>query len=92
MTVPKMIATNVLISSSPFARAKCFSSTNSGTMPYFAGLKKAACVAVTKSTANIQGMLPVISANSASSIAAISIAFVTITTVRFSNLSASCPA
>ena len=91
-TVPKMMATNVLISSSPFARAKCFSPTSSGTMPYFAGLKKAACVAVKNNTASIQFTFQLRSAKQGKTIAAISIAFVNSTTLRFSNRSASWPA
>ena len=89
-TVPKMTATNVLISSSPFARAKCFSPTNSGTMPYFAGLKNAACVAVKNKTASIQGTFKLRNANRASVIAPISIALVKSTTLRFSKRSANC--
>ena len=40
---PSTIATNVLISSTPFARDRSRSGSISGRMPYFAGLKNVAC-------------------------------------------------
>ena len=45
------IATNVLISSTPFARDRSRSGSISGRMPYFAGLKNVACSAIRNSTA-----------------------------------------
>ena len=44
------IATNVLISSRPLARDSSRSGSISGRMPYFAGLKNVACIAIRNST------------------------------------------
>src|SRR5579872_6623849 len=54
---PRIIATNVLISSSPLARDNSLSGTISGTIPYFAGLKTVECTAIRNRTVIINGML-----------------------------------
>ena len=50
IAVPATIATNVLISSTPFARERSRSGSISGRMPYFAGLKNVAWSAIRNST------------------------------------------
>ena len=54
--MPITIATNVLISSSALARDSSLSGSISGTMPYFAGLKKVECSAIRNSTTSISSM------------------------------------
>ena len=89
--VPSTIATNVLISSNPLARDRSLSGSNSGTMPYFAGLKTVECRAIRKRTANISSIRVVKNAASPSPITAISKTFTEISTLRLLKRSAMCP-
>ena len=90
--VPRMIATNVVISSRPFARERPRSEISSGTIPYFAGLKNVDCSAIRNSTASSPAMPPWPNATTASPIETISRDLVTTRTLRLLNRSASCPA
>ncbi len=84
--LPITIAANVLISSRPLARDSAASGSTSGTMPYFAGLKKVACAAIRKSTtrSRLRRPPPIVSAANASAIDTISSALVATSTVRLS--------
>ena len=92
MAVPAMIATSVLISIRPLARERSRAGSISGTMPYFAGLKKVDRSAIRNTTPSINSMRPEKKARNPSSITRISNAFVTISTRRLLKASAACPA
>ena len=79
---PTTMATNVLISSTPFARESSRSGSASGRMPYLAGLKKVACSAIRNSTAYVSSRCPIRNAYSPRLAATISSDLVTTSTVR----------
>ena len=56
--VPRMIAMKVLISNKPLPRDRSLSGSISGKMPYFAGLKKAACRPIKKTAPSMGRMSP----------------------------------
>ena len=90
--VPRRMARKVLISNSPLARERSLSGSNSGRMPYLAGLKKVACRAIKNRTPSINSIRPDRNAKNPSPIAPISKALVTTRTVRLLQASAACPA
>ena len=91
MDVPSTIATNVLISSNPFARDRSLSGSISGTMPYLAGLKTVECRAIKNSTTSINSMRVEKNAARPSTMTKISNTFTEIKTLRLLTTSARCP-
>jgi hypothetical protein len=91
MEVPSTIATNVLISSKPFARDRSLSGSISGTMAYLAGLKMVECKAIKNSTTSISSMRAEKNAASPSAMTKISNTFTEIKTLRLLMTSAKCP-
>ena len=80
--VPSTMATNVLISSRPFARDRSRSGSISGRIPYFAGLKNVACSAIRNGTAYVSCRCPARNAKQPRPVATISSDLLTTSAVR----------
>ena len=89
--MPRTMATKVLISSSALPRERSRSSSISGTMPYLAGLKMAACSPIRKTTSSMPSVQPAISVVSPKSMMAISKSLTPISTRRLLTRSARWP-
>ena len=91
MTAPAMMARKVVSSRMPLPQESSLSGSSSGSRPYFAGPKKAACVLARKITANAMRELPRVKAYMAKSMAQTSKILVAMATLRLLKRSARNP-